>query len=196
MSERYFESAPTEGLMDISLSLRMIRTGVRRWPRLFRASSERPLMRAASPTTTAIRSMPCRTSRAVARPAGDREARPGVAPVEHVVLRLASPREAADPTQLAERPELRVAAGEELVRVGLVAGVPDDPVAGRFEDPVQRQRDLHDAERRSEMSARHGHRGDDGPPDLFGQLLELGLAEAAKVCRALKAGEDRHVLAP
>src|SRR5450756_2854465 len=32
ISERYFESAPTEGLIDISLSLRTMSIGVRRWP--------------------------------------------------------------------------------------------------------------------------------------------------------------------
>ena len=126
----------------------------------------------------------------------DRETRPGVAAVEHVVLRLAAPREAADPSKLAERPEPRIPAGEELVRVGLVAGVPHDPVPGRLEDAVKRQRDLHHAERRSEVTARHRDGGDDRPPDLLGQLQELRVAEAAKVCRALQAGEDRHVLAP
>ena len=55
---RYRENAPTVGLIDISLSLRTMRSCVWRWPMSFRASSERPLIRAASPTTTATRSIP------------------------------------------------------------------------------------------------------------------------------------------
>jgi hypothetical protein len=41
--------------------------------------------------------------------------------VEHVVLGLAPRGEAADAAELAERPEPLEAAGQELVRVGLVA---------------------------------------------------------------------------
>ena len=76
-----------------------------------------------------------------------------MAAVEDVVRRLGAPREAADPVELAERPEPLEAAGQELVRVGLMAGVPDDPVARRFEQPVERDRQLDDAERRAEVAA-------------------------------------------
>jgi len=69
ISERYLESAPTDLLIDISLSLRTMRSWVWRCPMSLRASRERPLIRAASPTTTAIRAIPGRMSRAVASPA-------------------------------------------------------------------------------------------------------------------------------
>src|SRR5450759_1225908 len=126
----------------------------------------------------------------------DRQARAGVPTVEDVVRRLAPAREAPDPAELAERPEPRVPAGQQLVRIGLVAGVPDDPVAGRLEDPVQRQRDLNDAERRAKMAAGGRDGGDDRAPDLLRQLQEPGFAEAAKVARALESWQDRDVLAP
>ena len=84
---------------------------------------------------------------------GDRQAGPGVAAVEHVVRRLGAPREAADAVELAQRAEPVEAAGQELVRVGLVAGVPDDPVARRLEQPMERDRQLDDAERRAEVAA-------------------------------------------
>ena len=78
---------------------------------------------------------------------GDRQPGPGVAAVEDVVLRLGAAREAADPVQLAERAEAIQSPGQELVRVGLVAGVPDDPVARRLEESMQGDGQLDDAER-------------------------------------------------
>ena len=62
-------------------------------------------------------------------PGRDREPRTRVTPVEHVVLALRAARKPADAAQLAQRPEPLVAARDELVRVGLVAGVPDDRLA-------------------------------------------------------------------
>ena len=56
--ERYFENAPTVGLIDISLSLTTMSIWVWRWPMSLSASSDSPLISAASPTTTAIRSSP------------------------------------------------------------------------------------------------------------------------------------------
>src|SRR6185503_3502901 len=105
----------------------------------------------------------------------DREAGPGVAAVEDVVLALAPPREAADAVDLAKRPEALEAAGQELVRVGLVAGVPDDPVGWRVEEPVERDRDLDDAERRPEVAAGLRDGRDDRVADLLGKGLELPL---------------------
>ena len=74
--------------------------------------------------------------------------------IEHVVRRLGPAREAADAVELAQRPEALEAPGQELVRVGLVAGVPDDPVARRLEQPVERDRQLDDAQRGPEVAAR------------------------------------------
>ena len=48
--------APTVGEMLISLSLSTMSSRVPRWPMSLSASNERPVMSAASPTTTAIRS--------------------------------------------------------------------------------------------------------------------------------------------
>ena len=60
---------------------------------------------------------------------GDRQAGAGVPAIEHVVLGLRAAREPAHPVELAQRPESVEAAGQQLVGVGLVAGVPDDPVS-------------------------------------------------------------------
>ena len=95
-----------------------------RWPMSLSASSDSPLISAASPTTTAMRSRPWRRSRASARPSAIDRPGPGVAAIEHVVRRLRAPREAADAVELAEGAEPLEPAGQELVRVGLVARCP------------------------------------------------------------------------
>ena len=68
MRLRYWLTAPTVGEMLISLSLRTMIRRVLRWPMSLSASSEIPLIRAASPTTTATCSGPSRRSRASASP--------------------------------------------------------------------------------------------------------------------------------
>ena len=117
---------------------------------------------------------------------------PGVAAVEDVVLRFGAAREATDAVELAQGPEPLEAARQQLVRVGLVAGVPDDPVARRFEQAVERDRDLDHAERRSEMAACPGDGLDDGLADLDRQLGELELVEAPEVGGVLDGRQDGH----
>ncbi len=122
----------------------------------------------------------------------DRQAGAGVPAVEHVVRRFGAPREAAHPVELAKRAERLQAAGQQLVRIGLVTGVPDDPVPWRFEQPMERDRQLDDAERRAQMAARVRHRLDDRLPDLERQLRQLDLAHPAKVGWPLDGRKDRH----
>jgi hypothetical protein len=45
------------------------------------------------------------------------------------------------------------AAGQDLVRIGLVAHIPDDAVVRRIEDVVQRDGEFHHAEARAEVPA-------------------------------------------
>ena len=123
---------------------------------------------------------------------GDRQAGPGVTAVEDVVGRLRPAREAADAVELAQGSEPLEAAGQELVRVGLVTGVPDDPIARRLEQPVQGDGQLDDAERRSEVTAGARHGPDDRVPDLERQLRQLDLVEAAQVGWLLDRRKDRH----
>ena len=52
-----------------------------------------------------------------------------------------------------KRPDAVAPAGQDLVRIGLMADIPDQPVARRVEDVVQRDRQLDDAEAGAEMAA-------------------------------------------
>ena len=85
----------------------------------------------------------------------------GLARVAGQAALLPQPVEAAGP------------AGDHLVDVRLVAGVPEDPVVRRVEDPVQGQGQLDDAEVRTEVAPGARHRGDEELADLLGQRLEL-----------------------
>src|SRR6202011_4370023 len=86
-----------------------------------------------------------------AKSRGDRRRR--VACVEDVVLRFLAFAESGDAIVLANRVKPIAAAGDQLVRIALVAGVENELIARRVEDVVQRQRELDDAEVAAEMSA-------------------------------------------
>ena len=117
--------------------------------------------------------------------------------LHQIVLGLALARVAGHPAALAQPGEPGLAAGEQLVHVGLVARVEHDAVARRVEDPVQRDRELHHAEVRAEMAAAARYRLDQEVADLSGQLRELLLVQALHVLRAtdgLKQGHSRLLL--
>ena len=86
---------------------------------------------------------------------------------------------------LADRVELLAAAREDLVRVGLVADVPEHLVARRVEQRVDRDRDLAGAEVRAEVAADLADRVDDQLADLLRHLDELVVVEALQVGRAV-----------
>ena len=95
-------------------------------------------------------------------------------------LRLVKPLR---PAALAKRPDAVAPAGDDLVRIGLVADVPHQPVVGRVEHIMERDRQLDHAEPRAEMPAGHRHGRDRLLPQLVGELRELLLVERAYVGR-------------
>ena len=115
------------------------------------------------------------------QPDPDADAGARVAAIEDVVVALPAPREAADPVDLAQRLESVPSAGQELVCVGLVAGVPHDPVARRVHDPVQGEGDLDGAERAREMPAGRLDGADHLLAHLGGERLELLIGEVAEL---------------
>jgi hypothetical protein len=90
-----------------------------------------------------------------------------VAHAEGVVPGLVALGEPGQAALGADAPERLAPAGEELVRVGLVADVPDQPVLRRGEHAVQRHVDLDRAERGAEVPAVAGA----GVHDLLAELL-------------------------
>ena len=108
-------------------------------------------------------------------PEGDGEAvgvaqdRGRVAVLDPVVLGLRPARVARQATGLAQASEPLLSTGDDLVHVGLVAGVPEEDVAGRVEHPVQGERELDHPEVRAQMAAVGRHRADDELADLSGE---------------------------
>ena len=85
---------------------------------------------------------------------------------EGVVLAFGARREGREAAALLDGVELVAPAGEHLVRIGLVADVPDEPVVRRVEDVVQRDGELDRAEAGGEVAAARG----DAADQVFAQL--------------------------
>jgi hypothetical protein len=67
------------------------------------------------------------------------------------------------------------------MRIGLMANVPDQPVLGRVEDPVQSNRQLDNAKTGAKMPTRHGNRVNHFGPQLVGELRKIALRQLTKI---------------
>ena len=122
----------------------------------------------------------------------DAHAGSGMSAVEDIVLALRPAREASDTIQLAQGVEALGATGQQLVRVGLVAGVPHDPVAWRVHHPMQRQRQLHRTERAGQVAARLADRPDHLGAQLIRELCHLARRHPAQLGGITDRVENRH----
>src|SRR5690606_15576681 len=103
---------------------------------------------------------------------------------KRIVRGLAAPRKTADAAMLAQARHAFASAGQDLVRIALVANVPDDPVARRIEYIVERDREFDRAEIRRQVAAGAGDRIDDEATQFirqFGQAVATQLAEVPGV---------------
>ena len=112
---------------------------------------------------------------------------------ERVVFALAAPGEAAEAPALAKRADAVAAAGDDLVRIGLVADVPHQLVAGRVEHIMDGDRQLDHAEPGAEVPAGHRHGRDRLLAELVGELRELILAQCPDVGWIFDLIEQRRV---
>ena len=76
---------------------------------------------------------------------------------ESVVLALVATRETANAAQLPQAQHPVTAASQDLVRIGLVTDIPDQPVMRRVEYIVQSNSQLDRTEIGGEMAAGLGH---------------------------------------
>ncbi len=116
----------------------------------------------------------------------------GVTGAHDVVGRLGDRAEGREATVLADRREAVAAAGEDLVRVGLVADVPEDLVARGIEQRVQGDGELAGAEVGAEVAADLADGVDDVLPDLLSELLELLVGEALEVLGSVDRLQQAH----
>ncbi len=91
---------------------------------------------------------------------------------------------------LADGRELVAPAGEDLVRVGLVADVPENLVARRIAERVEHGCQLACAEVGAEMAADLADHVDDVLADLLRDLGQLGVVEPRKVRGAVDRVEE------
>jgi hypothetical protein len=78
------------------------------------------------------------------------------------------------------------------VRIGLVADVPDQPVAWRVEQIMQRDGKLDDAKASAQMAAGDRDRVNQLLPELGCELRELGLRKGAEILWRIDFVEDRR----
>ncbi len=104
-----------------------------------------------------------------------------------------SPRggEGREPVLLLDGVQLAAAAGEHLVRIGLVAHVPHDAVVRRVVDIMERDGQLDRAEARREVPAARGDVLDQKVAQLRRELGQLGNCELLQVAGRFDAREER-----
>ena len=100
---------------------------------------------------------------------------------KRVIFAFGAPGETAQAPALPQRADAVASAGDDLVRVGLMADVPDQFVAGRVEYIMQRDGELDHAKRRSQMPTGHRHCRDDLLAELVGKLRQLIFRQPTEV---------------
>ena len=105
---------------------------------------------------------------------------------ERVVLAFGALGEAGQAAALAQGADPVAAAGQDLVRIGLMPDIPDQPVARRVEDIMQRDRQLDDPEPSPEVPAGDGNRTDRLGAQLVGHLPQARLRKAPQIIRTVE----------
>ena len=116
-------------------------------------------------------------------PVGVGQHRAGVTVLDVVVRAFLTVRVAGQTVCLAQLLELCLTPGHDLVDVRLVAGIPQNRVGGRLEHTVQGQCQLDGAEVAAEMTGVFGDRLHDEVAYLAGEVVQLRVAQLAKVGR-------------
>ena len=113
----------------------------------------------------------------------------GMARAHDVVLGFVNRAERSEALVLANRLQLVAAPRQDLMRVRLVADIPEDLVARGVQQRVQRDRDLAGAEVGAEVPADFSDGVDDVLAHFLGEHLQLIVAEAVEVLGLVDAGE-------
>ena len=111
---------------------------------------------------------------------------------ERIVIALGALGEAGQSAAGAQRADAVAAAGQDLVRIGLVADVPDQAVARGVENVVHGGGQFDDAEAGAEMSARHRNRVDGLLAQFVGDLPDLFHLEPAQIVGGADRVEKRR----
>ena len=112
---------------------------------------------------------------------------------ERVVLRFITSEKTADSAVLLDSWQQIAPASQDLVRVSLVAHVPDETIAWRVERVMQRDGQLDRPERRAGMSAHARHRLENILPNVVSDVLKLIDAETPQVGRRVNLLKFSHL---
>ena len=116
-----------------------------------------------------------------------------VAHPEGVEFRLGAFREAGQAVLLPHGENLVAAAGENLVRVALVAHVPHQPVVGGVEQVMQGHGQFHHAEAGAEVPAGATHGVEQVGAQFVHHLLKVRFGQSPQVRRRAYAVQQRRV---
>ncbi len=111
---------------------------------------------------------------------------------ERIVVAFGALGETTQSAAGAQRADAVAAPGQDLVRIGLVADVPDQTVARGIEDVMDRRGQLDDAEAGAEMSAGDRDGIDGFLAQFVGDLPHLLHLEPAQIVRGADRVEKRR----
>ena len=109
---------------------------------------------------------------------------------ERVVLALGTLSESGEAAALAQRADAVAPAGEDLVRIGLMADVPNQPVARRIKHVVQRDGELDNTQPGAQMAARYRDSADGLLAQFIRELAQRRLIETAQIGRRVDLVEQ------
>ncbi len=115
----------------------------------------------------------------------------GMRGAERIVVALAALGETGQPAAGAQGADAVAAPGQDLVRIGLMADVPDQAIARRVEHVVDRGGQFHHAEAGAEVAAGHRDRVNRFLTKLISDLLHLLDLELAQIVRSFDGVEKR-----
>ena len=109
---------------------------------------------------------------------------------ERIVFALGALGEAGQSAALPQGADAVAPPGQNLVRIGLMPDVPDQPVGRRVEHVMQRHRQFHHAKTGPQMPAGRGHRVDRLRTQLVRELAKLLRRQVLQVARLANAVEQ------
>ena len=102
-----------------------------------------------------------------------------------VIRALAALGKTGDAALAAQGSHAGAPPGQDLVRVGLMAHIPHQPIFGRIEDIMQRDGEFHGAEVGGEMAAGPGDRVDQKLAQLVRQRRQTRFWQLAQIQRSI-----------
>ena len=100
---------------------------------------------------------------------------------EGVVFAFRALGESREAAALTQRFDPVAPPGQYLVRIGLMADVPDQPIIRRVEHVVQRDRQFDDAKAGTQMATRYRDSADSLVAQFIGNFLKIFFVDATKI---------------